>query len=142
MMTKNSKGCGDLLQNEDENALGYVPTLDASYCQRCYRIRHYGDVTINMQQGIDSTATLEKINIIDGVVFWVVDLFACEANLISRLNQKLPGKDIVMVLTKRDVLPTTLTDEKIINIVKQRLHEENFVIKDIMFCDYLILNND
>lgn len=41
-----------------------------------------------------------------------MDLFAFEANLISRLNQKLPGKDIVMVLTKRDVLPTTLTDEK------------------------------
>ena len=82
----------------DEKALGYVPTLDASYCQRCYRIRHYGDVTINMQQGIESNATLEKINKIDGVVFWVVDLFAFEANLISRLNQKLPGKDIVMVL--------------------------------------------
>ena len=61
-MTKYCKGCGVLLQNEDENALGYVPTLDASYCQRCYRIRHYGDVTINMQQGIESNATLEKIN--------------------------------------------------------------------------------
>ena len=59
-MTKYCKGCGVLLQNEDENALGYVPTLDASYCQRCYRIRHYGDVTINMQQGIESNATLEK----------------------------------------------------------------------------------
>ena len=56
-MTKYCKGCGVLLQNEDENALGYVPTLDASYCQRCYRIRHYGDVTINMQQGIESNAT-------------------------------------------------------------------------------------
>ena len=64
-MTKYCKGCGVLLQNEDENALGYVPTLDASYCQRCYRIRHYGDVTINMQQGIESNATLEKINKID-----------------------------------------------------------------------------
>ena len=30
-MTKYCKGCGVLLQNEDENALGYVPTLDASY---------------------------------------------------------------------------------------------------------------
>lgn len=59
-MTKYCKGCGVLLQNEDENALGYVPTLDTSYCQRCYRIRHYGDVTINMQQGIESNATLEK----------------------------------------------------------------------------------
>ena len=65
---------------------------------------------------------------------WVVDLFAFEANLISRLNQKLLGKDIVMVLTKRDVLPTTLTDEKIINFVKHRLHEENIVCSGICAC--------
>ena len=95
-----------------------------------------------MQQGIESNATLEKINKIDGVVFWVVDLFAFEANLISRLNQKLPGKDIVMVLTKRDVLPTTLTDEKIINFVNYRLHEENIVVKDIVICGYLLKEND
>lgn len=62
--------------------------------------------------------------------------------MISRLNQKLPGKDIVMVLTKRDVLPTTLTDEKIINFVKHRLHEENIIVKDIVICGYLLKEND
>ncbi len=108
-MTKYCKGCGARLQNDDENAIGYVPTLDSSYCQRCYRIRHYGDVTINLQQGIESSETFEKIDRLEGVVFWVVDLFAFESSLISRLNQKLPGKKIVLVLTKRDVLPYTVT---------------------------------
>lgn len=128
-MTKYCKGCGVLLQNEDPNAIGYVPTLDSSYCQRCYRIRHYGDVTINMQQGIESNETFKKIDELEGVVFWVVDLFAFEASLISRLNQKLLGKKIVMVLTKRDVLPDTLSDQKIYEFVDERLHEEHIHVE-------------
>ena len=36
-MAKNCKGCGITLQNEDPEALGYVPSLDAVYCERCYK---------------------------------------------------------------------------------------------------------
>lgn len=92
-MTKRCKGCGALLQNENKNEIGYTPKMDADYCQRCYRLSHYGDVMISMQQGIEANQTLEKINRIDGTVFWVVDLFNFEESLISRLNQKLPGKN-------------------------------------------------
>lgn len=141
-MTEYCKGCGVKLQNEDENALGYVPSLDSSYCQRCWKIRNYGDVTIPMQQGIESNETLNKINEIDGTVFWIVDLFNLESNLISRLNQKLPGRDIVMVLTKRDVLPSTLTDEKILRYVQQRLKQEGIQVKDIVICGDLLKNSD
>lgn len=141
-MSKYCKGCGVELQNDNPDALGYVPSLDASYCQRCYRIRHYGDLTINMQQGIENNQTLDKINDIDGTVFWVTDLFNLESNLISRLNHKLPGKDIVMVLTKRDVLPATLTDKKIIDYVQGRLKEEGIRVKDIIVGGYMLKKGD
>lgn len=136
-MSEFCKGCGVRLQNEDPKGLGYVPSLDAVYCQRCYKIRHYGKVTINMQQGIDTNATLDKINQLEGTVFWAVDLFNLESNLVSRLNQKLPGKDIVMVLTKRDVLPATLSDAKIKDYVSKRLEEEGIEVKDIVIAGYL-----
>jgi ribosome biogenesis GTPase YqeH len=141
-MNKYCKGCGALLQTEDENTLGYVPTLESDYCQRCFKIRNYGQVTINMQTGIESNITLDKINEIDAVVFWVVDLFTFEASMISRLNQKLPGKDIIMVLTKRDVLPKTLADEKIISFVENRLSEEGIKVKDILITGYFLKNGD
>ena len=131
-MTKHCKGCGIVLQNTDEKALGYVPKLEADYCQRCYRIRHYGDVTVDMKQGIDSDQTLKKINQLDGIVFWIVDIFAFEASLIANLNKKLPGKKIVMVLTKRDVLPATVSDEKIFAFVQQRMKEENIHVEGIL----------
>lgn len=115
-MTKYCKGCGAKLQNDDKDAIGYVPTLDASYCERCFRIRHYGDVTISMAQKIESNQTLDKIAKVKGVIFWVVDLFAFESNMISRLNQKLDTDEIVLVLTKRDVLPKTLSDKRFLNL--------------------------
>lgn len=139
-MTKRCKGCGALLQNENKNEIGYTPKMDADYCQRCYRLSHYGDVMISMQQGIEANQTLEKINQIDGTVFWVVDLFNFEESLISRLNQKLPGKKIVLVGTKRDLLPDTLTDAKLREFVYDRLDEEGILVDDLIFTSYLNAN--
>ncbi len=139
-MTQYCKGCGVLLQNEDPQDLGYVPSLDASLCERCYKMRHYGQVTIGMQQGIESNQTYDKINQIDGVVFWIVDLFYFESSLISRINQKIPNKDIIMILTKRDVLPKTLSDAKVFDFVQSRLDEENIQVKDIIICGGLYEN--
>ena len=141
-MTKKCKGCGIELQNEDPQGLGYVPRLDSQYCQRCYKIRHYGDVTIDMSQGIESNKTLDKINDLDGTVFWIADLFNLESNLISRLNSKLPGKKIVMILTKRDVLPATVTDDKIREYVTKRLKEEGIQVNDIIIAGGMLKNDE
>ena len=141
-MTEYCKGCGVQLQNEDPDALGYVPKLDASYCQRCFRIRNYGDVTIDMKQGIESSKTLDKINEVDGTVFWVVDLFAFESNMISRLNKKLPGKDIVLVLTKRDILPDSLSDDKIYEFVDRRLKDEGIEVRDMLIVGGLLKHGE
>lgn len=126
------KGCGAVLQTSDLKGIGYSPKEDAEYCQRCFRLRHYGDVTIDMKQGIESNKTLDLINDLDGTVFWVVDLFNFESNMISRLNQKLPGKKIVLVLTKLDLLPETLSASKIDQFVRHRLAEEGIQISDIV----------
>lgn len=136
-MAKYCKGCGVLLQNEDKEKVGYVPSLDASFCERCFKMKHYGEVTINMQQGIENEETFKKINAIDAVIYWIVDLFSFEASLIPKLNKKLPDKDIILVLTKRDVLPLTLSNEKICDFVLDRLEEEEIVVKDILLCGNL-----
>ena len=141
-MTEYCKGCGVLLQNENPDEIGYVPSLDASLCQRCFRIRNYGDVVISMQQGVESNQTFDKINEIDGIVFWIVDLFAFESSIISRLNQKLPGKEIILVLTKRDVLPKTVSDDKIKSFVFNRLQEEKIKVKDIVIGGYLLKRSE
>ena len=127
------KGCGIKLQNVNKNELGYTPKKDGEYCERCFRITHYGDLTISMRKGISSEEVIKEINDIDGILFWIVDLFDFEASMISGLNRKLNGKDIILVGTKRDLLPETLGDDKLIQFIYKRLNEYGIEIKDILF---------
>lgn len=137
-MSKICKGCGVILQNEDEHKIGYTPKLDAEYCKRCFRIRHYDDVVISMKQGIDSDEVLRKIQRMDALVLWVVDLFDFEANIVNGINRHLMGKDIVMVATKRDLLPNTLSNEKLIQFLFARLKALGIVVQGIVVCADLV----
>ena len=137
-MTRYCKGCGAKLQNEDKHAIGYSPKTDGEYCQRCFRIRHYDDVTISMQQGIDGTKVLQKISERAALVLWVADLFDFEANLLPGMSRHLPGKDIVLIGTKRDLLPQTLSDEKLVHFILTRLKEEGIRVEGIVVCGNLV----
>ncbi len=133
-MSRCCSGCGVLLQNEDPKLIGYTPKMEATLCQRCYRIRHYGDHVISMRQGIDSTMVLEKIAKMDALILWVVDLFDFEANLVKGMNRHFMNKDIVMIATKRDLLPDTLADHKLGQFIIARLKEWGITVKQIVLC--------
>lgn len=137
-MIKKCSGCGVELQNEDAKKIGYTPKSDADLCQRCFRIRHYDDVMISMKQGINSDLILEKINKMDALVLWVVDLFDFEANLIPGMNRHLVGKDIIMVATKRDLLPKTTGNEKLIQFIQKRCKQESIQVSGIVVCGDLV----
>ena len=133
-MSKKCKGCGVVLQSEDKTKIGYTPKPEADYCQRCFRIRHYDDVVISMKQGIDSDQVLKEIEKKDAMILWVVDLFDFEANMIPGLNRHLMNKDIVMVATKRDLLPVTLSDHKLGEFLLHRLKELSIQVKGLVIC--------
>ncbi len=125
-------GCGVTLQNTEKKEIGYTPKLEADYCQRCFRITHYDDLTISLKQGIDSNEVIQKINQLDSLIVWVVDLFDFESNMIKNLNDYLVGKDIIFVGTKRDLLPETLSNEKLSEFIISRLKTYNIVVKGIV----------
>ena len=52
-------GCGAQLQTADKNAPGYTPKADAQYCQRCFRLIHYDDLTLSMKTGIDPDMVIQ-----------------------------------------------------------------------------------
>lgn len=126
------KGCGVEIQYENPQAIGFSPKQEAEYCQRCFRIRNYNDVTISMKQGISSEEVLSKIAKIDALILWVVDLFDLEANIVQGINRHLVGKDIVLVATKRDLLPSTVGNKKLIEFIQSRLKECGIQVKGIV----------
>ncbi|MBQ2582792.1 MAG: hypothetical protein II577_02705, partial [Erysipelotrichaceae bacterium] len=42
---KKCRGCGIELQTKDRESVGYVVNMEQDYCQRCFRLSHYGDTT-------------------------------------------------------------------------------------------------
>lgn len=139
-MSKKCKGCGVVLQNSDKNKIGYTPKIEAEYCQRCFRIKHYDDVMISMKQGVDSDQVMKQLAKLDALFLWVVDLFDFEANMVKGMNRHLQGKDIILVACKRDLLPSSVGNEKIAQFIIARLKEQGIYVKGIVICGDLVKN--
>ncbi len=131
------KGCGAVLQHDDPKAPGYTPKEGSEYCQRCFRLMHYDDLTVSMRTGIDPDAVMKRIADMDCLILWVVDLFDFEAGIIPGLNRLLAGKDIIMACSKRDILPDTLNHEKIARFVFGRLKEQGISIRTLILTSKL-----
>ncbi len=130
-------GCGVHLQSEDKDRVGYTPKANSEYCQRCFRLMHYDDLTVSMRTGIDPDMVIQEIEKMDALVLWVVDLFDFEAGMIPGIGRKLMGKDIIMVCAKRDILPSELNHEKIARFVFSRLKEYGVEIKGLILTSKL-----
>lgn len=139
-MSKKCKGCGVELQYENADKLGYTPKQDSDYCQRCFRLTHYNDEMISMQQGIDNTIVLKEINDKKALILWVVDLFDFEGSIIKGLNRHLTNPNIILVLTKRDLLPKSIGNQKIIEFVIRRLKSYGIEVLGAIIVGDLVKN--
>ncbi|MDD2591215.1 MAG: ribosome biogenesis GTPase YqeH [Erysipelotrichaceae bacterium] len=126
------KGCGVTIQNDDPNAEGYSPKIDSFYCQRCYRLINYGDLLYSAKTSLNSSNILTKANQMNALILWVVDLFDLESALQESINRFLPDKDIIMIATKRDLLPKSLSNIKLGNYLLARVKENNIKLKGIV----------
>ena len=105
-------GCGVTIQNSNKEKLGYTINLDNKLCERCFRIRNYNEYSKVLKDNDDYINILKSINSTDLVVL-VVDLFNISSNLED--ISKYIKNDILLVLTKRDILPRSCYNEKILN---------------------------
>lgn len=117
-------GCGIKLQNEDKTKLGYTTNIEKELCERCFRIENYGEykkITKNNEEYIN---ILKEINKTKDLVILVLDIFNLTEN-INIIKENITN-DILLVITKRDILPKNIHDEKLIEYVKKY----NLKIKD------------
>ena len=106
-------GCGMLLQDIDKNNDGYVSSLDKELCERCFIIKNYGQNKIVNRTNADYIEILKKIRDKD-VVVYVSNILTLNLDYIDKF------KNVILVLTKRDILPKSVKDVKIINYVKKK----------------------
>ena len=117
-MNKICFGCGVKLQSTDPSAKGYIPEKrinDASYCMRCFRMIHYGEVqTTNTPK--DKKELINKINKDDKFVVFLTDFLNINEEVVNIF--KSIKKKKVLVINKCELLPDHINKEKFASYIK------------------------
>lgn len=117
-------GCGSLLQSNNIDEIGYTKNINNNLCERCFRIRNYNDYKLVSKSNEEFVNILKNIGTAKNLVVLVIDIFNIPKN-IEIINKYL-NNDILLVLTKRDILPLSVYDIKLIDYFKRY----NLNIKD------------
>ena len=120
-------GCGVELQNTDSLKDGYVKKIDGNLCERCFRIKNYGDYKFVLKDNSNFIDILKNIDK-KALVVLVMDLFNLPKDL-DLIKENITN-DILVVLTKRDILPKVIYEERLLDYIKN--YNINYVDKIIV----------
>ena len=113
-------GCGAVLQSTLKDEIGYVKNIESRLCERCFKIRNYGEYITAIKEVSEFESLLKSINDTNDLVILVCDLF--NFNPKMELISKYIRNDVLLVLTKRDLLPKSLYEEKLLNYIDTNLN--------------------
>ncbi len=105
------KGCGVKLQDSNVLFEGFTSTLSNDFCSRCFRLINYGEYVVTAKSNDEYIEILKSVNDTKDLVLYVVDLLNIEKD-ITMIRNYINNR-LILVLTKRDVLPLSVNDEKI-----------------------------
>lgn len=131
-MDKKCHGCGYPLQTNNKTLGGYTQKMDNDYCESCFRLRHYGDLSKVNVFKVDPYETLQKISQLDALYVWVIDLFHLEESQINSLHRWLRDEPVVLMVTKRELLPQTMSVTKIKEALMPFIKDSYLNIVDVL----------
>lgn len=104
-------GCGAVIQTANPSLEGFAKSPDSRFCERCFRIKNYNEYKTLEKDGNDFLNSVKEIGSKNNLVVLVVDLFQIPKDF-SSIMESLKNP-ILLVLTKRDLLPVSLYEEKL-----------------------------
>lgn len=129
-MIKKCIGCGALFQTADENKPGFVEKENfekSIICKRCFRIKNYGDYKIVEKDINEYEKIFNNISSKNDLILFLCDIFTLDES-INYIN-KLSG-NVILVITKKDLLPKSVKEYKLINYIKKNY---SLNVKEIIF---------
>ncbi len=138
MIVKKCTGCGIELQFQDKNKEGYVPeekfiTEEELICQRCFKIKHYGQNQLNTFKGEDYSEEVSKSIKKSDIILAIFDIIDFEGSFTQEILDYLRDYRSMVLINKIDLLPDFMHPTEISGWVKSRLAEEDIVTEDIAF---------
>lgn len=124
-------GCGAQIQTTDKDVAGFTPQsalekgLETGqlYCQRCFRLRHYNEISdVNISDD-DFLKLLHSVGESDALVVNVIDIFDFNGSIIPGLPRFISGNDVLLVGNKQDILPKSVKTGKVTQWLTERAHE-------------------
>ena len=100
---KKCLGCGVVLQSENILQEGYTTNLENDICQRCFRLKNYGEYQIVTKSNEEYLDILKGVGETKDLVLYIVDLLNIDKD-IKFIREYIHNK-MILVLNKRDVLP-------------------------------------
>ena len=127
---KHCKGCGVLLQDENILQEGYTTTLENDLCQRCFRMKNYGEYQVVVKSNDEYLEILKEVGKTKDLVLYVTDLLNLEKN-IEEIRNIIPNK-MVLVLNKKDILPKSVKEKKLISYLEEKnIHFEEVIVVSV-----------
>jgi len=115
---KKCLGCGVILQDENVLQEGYTTNLDNDICQRCFRMKNYGEYQIITKSNEEYVSILKSVGETKDLVLYITDLLNLDQDL-EQIRKYITNK-MILVLNKKDVLPKSVKEEKLIEYVKSK----------------------
>lgn len=123
---KKCSGCGVVLQEDNLLQEGYTTSLSNDICQRCFRMKNYGEYQVVTKNNSEYLDILKEVSNTKDLVLYVTDLLNLEEDLLH-IREYLSNK-IILVLNKKDVLPKSIKEEKI----KKYFENNNIIFEDVI----------
>lgn len=124
---KRCQGCGVILQDQNVLQEGYTTSLENNICQRCFRMKNYGEYQVVTKSNEEYLKILKGVGETKDLVLYVTDLLNLEKN-IEEIRSLLPNK-MILVLNKKDVLPKSVKETKLIQYLESKdVHFEEVIV--------------
>lgn len=125
---KRCEGCGVLLQDENVLLEGYTTNLSNNICQRCFKMKNYGEYQSITKSNEEYLEILKKVGETKDLVLYITDLLNLEKSL-EEVRNLIPNK-MILVLNKKDVFPKSVKEEKLIKYLSnmENLHFEEIIV--------------
>ena len=120
-------GCGVVLQDQNVLQEGYTTSLENDICQRCFRMKNYGEYQMIAKSNDEYLEILKSVGETKDLVLYITDLLNLEKN-IEQIRTIIPNK-MILVLNKKDVLPKSVKENKLISYLEEKnVHFEEVIV--------------
>ena len=128
---KKCLGCGVTLQDVNLLQEGYTTNLENDYCQRCFRMKNYGEYQVVSKSNEEYLEILKGVAETKDLVLYVTDVLNMEED-IEEIRNIITNK-MILVVNKIDVLPKSVKEEKIINyLMNKNMKNSDFKFEEVI----------